>query len=89
LPDGLFSNQKYQFGYILDGLGMANIGTFCGHLLYFVATCDILWSFGTFVVIWYICGHLVHFVVIWYIFPVLVFCTKKNLATPVDYFITK
>jgi hypothetical protein len=26
-------------------------------------------------------GHLVYFVVIWYIFPVLVFCTKKNLAT--------
>jgi hypothetical protein len=26
-------------------------------------------------------GHLVKFVVIWYIFPVLVFCTKKNLAT--------
>jgi hypothetical protein len=22
LPDGLFSNQKYQFGYILEGLGM-------------------------------------------------------------------
>jgi hypothetical protein len=26
-------------------------------------------------------GHLVYFVVIWYIFPVLVFWTKKNLAT--------
>jgi hypothetical protein len=26
-------------------------------------------------------GHLVYFVVIWYIFAVLVFCTKKNLAT--------
>jgi hypothetical protein len=25
--------------------------------------------------------HLVYFVVIWYIFPVLVCCTKKNLAT--------
>jgi hypothetical protein len=24
---------------------------------------------------------LVYFTVIWYIFPVLVFCTKKNLAT--------
>jgi hypothetical protein len=22
LPDGLFSNQKSQFGYILEGLGM-------------------------------------------------------------------
>jgi hypothetical protein len=34
------------------------------------------------------CGHLVYFVAIWYIlwsfgvfFPVLVYCTKKNLAT--------
>jgi hypothetical protein len=26
-------------------------------------------------------GHFVHFVVVWYIFPVLVCCTKKNLAT--------
>jgi hypothetical protein len=41
----------------------------------------ILWKFGLFY------GHLVHFtyfvyfVVIWYIFPVLVYCSKKNLAT--------
>jgi hypothetical protein len=27
------------------------------------------------------CGHSVHFEVIWYIFPVLVCCTEKNLAT--------
>jgi hypothetical protein len=26
-------------------------------------------------------GHFVHFVAIWYIFPVLVSFTKKNLAT--------
>jgi hypothetical protein len=38
-----------------------------GHLVH-------MWSFGTYVVIWYICGHLVHmwsfgtYVVIWYIF---------------------
>jgi hypothetical protein len=64
-------------------------GTFCGHLVHFEVIWYILWSFGTF------CGHLVHFVVIWYIlwsfgtfcghlvyfFPVLVFCTEKNLAT--------
>jgi hypothetical protein len=35
---------------------------------------NILWTFGIFY------EHLVHFVVIWYIFPVLVSCTKKNLA---------
>jgi hypothetical protein len=29
-------------------------------------------------------GHFVQFVVIWYIFPVLVFCNKKNLATLQD-----
>jgi hypothetical protein len=27
-------------------------------------------------------GHLVYFMVIWYIFLVLVYCTKKNLANP-------
>jgi hypothetical protein len=41
---------------------------FNGHLVY-------LRSFGIF------CDHLVYFVVIWYIFPVLVCCTKVNLAT--------
>jgi hypothetical protein len=40
-----------------------------------MAIWDILLPFGTF------CVHLVHFVFIWYIFPVLVSCTKKNLAT--------
>jgi hypothetical protein len=43
-----------------------------------VAIWYILWPilcpFGIF------CGHLVYFVSIWYIFPVLVGCTKKNLA---------
>jgi hypothetical protein len=43
-------------------------------LVYFMDTRSILRSF----VIFY--GHLVYFVVIWHIFPVLVFCTKKNLA---------
>jgi hypothetical protein len=36
---------------------------------------DILRSFAIFY------GLSAQFVVIWYIFPVLVFCTKKNLAT--------
>jgi hypothetical protein len=35
LPDGLFSNQKTQFGYILEGLGVENVDIFCGHLKYF------------------------------------------------------
>jgi hypothetical protein len=42
LPDGLFSNQKYKFGYILEGLGMKKwvilnvirpFGIFYGHLV--------------------------------------------------------
>jgi hypothetical protein len=44
-------------------------------LIYFIAICNILWTFGKFN------GHLVHFVMLWYIFPVLVSHTKKNLAT--------
>jgi hypothetical protein len=43
--------------------------------IYFMAIWNILWRFGIFYV------RLVHFVLIWYIFPVLVSCTKKNLAT--------
>jgi hypothetical protein len=35
----------------------------------------ILWSFGIFY------DHLVYFIAIRYIFPVLVSCTNKNLAT--------
>jgi hypothetical protein len=42
---------------------------FYGHLVYFTAIGNILWPFGIF------CGNLVYF------FPVLVFWTKKNLAT--------
>jgi hypothetical protein len=56
LPDGLFSNRKSKFGYILDGLALEDVGIFYGHLVH-------LWSFLIFN------GHLVYFVVIWYIFP--------------------
>jgi hypothetical protein len=68
LPDG--SSYLSLFGYILEGLGMENVGTY------------IVWTFGIF-----FC-HLMNFMGIWYIlrsfgvfFPVLVRCTKKNLAT--------
>jgi hypothetical protein len=44
-------------------------------LVYFIDIWSILWSFGIFY------RHFVYFVVIWYVFPVLVFCTKKNPAT--------
>jgi hypothetical protein len=39
-----------------------------------MAIWNILQAFGKFY------DHLLHFVFIWYIFPVLVSCTKKNLA---------
>jgi hypothetical protein len=67
---------------------MKDVGLFYCHLVYFVTNSYILWQFDIFY------GNLVyllafgifywHFVVIWYIFPVLVRCTKKNLATLVQ-----
>jgi hypothetical protein len=71
LPDGKFSYQKWR--NILEGFRMND---FYGHLEYFTAILNIftaiwyiLWSSGIF------CSHMVN------IFPVLVRCTKKNLAT--------
>jgi hypothetical protein len=51
-------------------------GIFYGHLVYFMDIWDILWSFGIFYEHWVhvFYGNLVYF-------PVLVRCTKKNLAT--------
>jgi hypothetical protein len=43
--------------------------------VYFMDILSILWPFDIFY------GHLVYFVVIWYIFPVLVYRSKKNRAT--------
>jgi hypothetical protein len=64
LPDGMFSDQKSQIVYILESLGLENVGTytyimviwyilwpfgiFYGHLVYFMAIWNILWPFGTF-----------------------------------------
>jgi hypothetical protein len=48
LPDGLFSSQKFQFGYILEGLRLENVDMFYGHLKYFMT-------------IWYNLCSLVHF----------------------------
>jgi hypothetical protein len=35
LPDGLFSDQKSQFGSNLEGIGMENVVMFYDHLEYF------------------------------------------------------
>jgi hypothetical protein len=34
LPDGIFSNQKSQFGLILEGIGMVNVGILYDHMEY-------------------------------------------------------
>jgi hypothetical protein len=41
LPDRFFSNQKYQFGQILEGLRWENVEIFYGHLKYFTDIADI------------------------------------------------
>jgi hypothetical protein len=53
----------------------------------FVGSCNgrgwyILWTVGPFygLLLYVFYGHFVKFAVIWYIFPILVFCKKKNLA---------
>jgi hypothetical protein len=67
LPDGLFSNQKSQYGYLLEGLAMQNLGIFYDHLVYFTAIANIF-------------GHLVYFPQPWYFVPRLgIF--YQNLAT--------
>jgi hypothetical protein len=37
LPDGIFSNQKYQFWQFFEGLAMEDVVTFNGQLVYFMA----------------------------------------------------
>jgi hypothetical protein len=43
-------------------------------LVYLMALWSVQWPFGIFY------GHLVYFGSVWYFFPVLVYCTNKNLA---------
>jgi hypothetical protein len=42
LPDGLFSNPKFQFGKISEGLRLENVDIFYGHQEYFTDIWDIL-----------------------------------------------
>jgi hypothetical protein len=51
----LFSNQKSQFGSILEDLAMEGVGIFYDHLSYFTAIWCMFWPFHT------IYGHLVYF----------------------------
>jgi hypothetical protein len=43
---GIFSNQKSQFEYILEGLAMEGVGVFYVHLVYFTDIWYISWAFG-------------------------------------------
>jgi hypothetical protein len=63
LPDGLFSNQKSNFGEILEGLAMEDVGIFYGHLVHFTVFCYILWTFGI------VLGNLIYFSPFWYFVP--------------------
>jgi hypothetical protein len=66
LPDGILSNQKSQFGYILVGLRMENVGIFYGNFEYYTAN-------------WYILRPLGNGVFIWYIFPRFgILCQEKS-----------
>jgi hypothetical protein len=60
LPDGLLSNQKFQFGEILEVFEMEDAGIHINgpsvYLIYFMAIWYILWPLGIFY------GHLVNFI---------------------------
>jgi hypothetical protein len=66
LPDGIFPRQTYQFGNILEGLGIENVDILCGHLENFATMWFVLWPLCTF------CGHFVN------LLTILVFCAKKS-----------
>jgi hypothetical protein len=51
LPDGVFSNQKFKFGNILECFGMENVDIIYCRLEYFTALWCILWQFDNFLVI--------------------------------------
>jgi hypothetical protein len=48
LPDGIFSNQKSQFGQSLEGLTMEDFGIFNCHFVKSAAEWYILLPFGIF-----------------------------------------
>jgi hypothetical protein len=56
LPDGLISNKKSQFGYILEGLGMENVFFYIyDYFEYFIAIWYNLCQFGI------VCTNFVYF----------------------------
>jgi hypothetical protein len=63
LPDGIFWNQKSQFGYILECLTMKDVAKFYCSSVYFTAFPNILFPFCTF------CGHFGIYFPFWYVVP--------------------
>jgi hypothetical protein len=70
-----WQTKNPYLGKIWRDLPWKILDYFYGHWVYFTTIWYILRPFGIF------SGHLVYFIVIWYVFPALVCCTKKNLAT--------
>jgi hypothetical protein len=67
---------KCQLWYILEGSGMENGCIFYGHLVYFLASCYILWSFGI------ICGNFMYFALILnYMWPFGIFLVICYILT--------
>jgi hypothetical protein len=91
LPDGIFSYKKSNVWYFLEGLEIENVGIFCIRLEYFTGILVYFYPFGIF------CDKSIYLVVLWYIFrelfiiflPVLVYYTKKNLATLIGVFLAQ
>jgi hypothetical protein len=77
LPDGLCSCQKYQFGYILEGLVKENVD----HLVQFITIGYILSPFGIFY------HHSVYFITFG-IFYLLIFIQFDIFYNHLIYFIT-
>jgi hypothetical protein len=78
LPDGIFSNQKSQFGEILVGLAMEDVGIFYDLLVFFTAICSLVRAFG-------VCyGNLLYFSRFWYFVPRKIWqpCTTPARAEP-------
>jgi hypothetical protein len=69
MPDGIFSNQNSQFGYILEGLGMQNVGIL----------------FGLFMPIWPFSSPFDTCLAIWGIFPRFGMMYHEKSGNPVLY----
>jgi hypothetical protein len=63
LPDGIFSNQKSQFDYILRASDWKFLVNNYGRSEYWIIIWNILWPFGLF------CGLLIYFIPFRYVVP--------------------